>query len=55
MADLPDDIKRAIGEVDVVSEVWEIGRQFHLIISEIGDLCEETKKVIVGERHPESL
>ncbi|HEY9584497.1 MAG TPA: hypothetical protein VJI33_02895 [Candidatus Paceibacterota bacterium] len=55
VADLPDDIKRAIGEVDVVSEVWEIGRQFHLIISEIGDLCEETKKVIVGETHPENF
>jgi hypothetical protein len=55
IADLSPAVKQAMGEIDVVSEVWEIGDQFKLLVSEIGDICEETKKVIVGETRPESF
>src|SRR3989344_6769562 len=55
LAKLPADVQQAIGEIDVVSEIWKIGQQFELLIIEIGDICEETKKVIAGETRPESF
>lgn len=48
-------IKQAVGEVDVTSEIWDIGEKSELLVSEIGNVCEETKKVIAGETRPENF
>lgn len=54
-ANLPSDVLQAIGEVDIVSEIWEIGDNFHLLFNEIGDICEETARIITGKTRPENF
>lgn len=55
IANFPTVTRQVIKNIDIIPEICKIGGQFELFISEIGELYEETKKIITGEARAENF